>query len=248
MLVGVEGRYESPLEDADLEVIRWARIEAVKVSVLNNLNGVFTVFNPPTDRQYATKVQRAYCQGIRHFILHKQPNSMDYGYEEWWRTGQDFSEWWVDCVSRLRDRFPDIKMGLPAMKSGADNNLAQADSWDFFTQCESALDSADFYELSMRWTSWREMRQQLWRLDSYQLHYDKPIIITFSNPNSATPKSEKGDQYLSFYKELKGRDNIWAAFSFCISSPLKHHMFETWRGEQTGKPSIIAEIVKNRDF
>lgn len=241
MLIGAEGRYEGLLEVEDWEVIRTARLEAIKVSTLQDFRNLFVVYHPPTDLEYARKIQEAYKKGIRYFVLHQYPNHIDYGYEKWWRTGKAFSEWWVDNALQLKKVFPDAKIGVPAMKPGGDNELIQADSWQFFSECGRALMVSDFYELECAWNGWYEMRQQLCRVDSYCDRYEKPIAVTFYNCNSNVPKKEKAEQYVKFCEELKRHDKVFVAFVRRISSPKGTDRFYVLRGEQVGAPSVIAE-------
>lgn len=241
MLVGAEGRYDGLLEEQDWDTIRTARIEAIKVSALQDFKTLFVVYHPPTDLEYARKVQEAYKKGIRYFILHRYPNHIEFGFERWWRSGKVFSNWWADNVKALKRVFPEAKIGVPAMRPGGDSELVQADSWRFFSECGKALMISDFYELECSWNGWYEMRQQLCRIDSYCALYEKPVAVTFYNCNSNIPKLEKANQYVAFCEELKRHDKVFVAFVRRLSSPKETDKFYVLRGEQVGSPSIIAE-------
>jgi hypothetical protein len=248
MLVGAVGRYEEALEEQDWETIRVARLEALKVSVIEKLDNLLVVYHPPTNQQYAPRVQRAYNRGMRHFILHNHPNCIDDGYVKWWKDGQGFSAWWAENIIALRSRFPEAKFGLPAMLPGGESDSVQADSWFFFTECEKALEAADFYELECSWGDAYEMRQELYRVDSHCAHYEKPISVVFCNPRHKVSKAEKAEQYLQFCSELSTKEKVFAAFINMLSSSREADKFIVLRGEQVGAPSVIAERIGERDF
>jgi len=245
MIVGAEGRFQEQLQEQDWHTINVARLEALKVSVLGDYKDLFVIYHPETNMEYAKKVDAAYKAGIRYFILHNYPNHVDFGFERWWRTGHEFSGWWGEKALALKEYFDDSKIGLPTMFPGGDVELVQADSWRFFSECQKALSIADFYELECSWNNWYEMRQELCRVDSYCLHYDKPISITFYNSNSHVSKSEKVNQYLQFCEELKRHNKVFVAFVRRLSSAREIDKFLVLRGEQVGSPSVIARKMAN---
>ena len=76
---------------------------------------------------------------------------------------------------------------------------------------------------------------------------DKLLFVTeFSNPTEDTEARVKGQQYLEYYRRLRGIRGIGAAFSFVLSasSDFPH---EVWRTED-GKPRDICNLIGQRGF
>jgi hypothetical protein len=247
MEIGVVGRPNEPLQGADVNAMRLAKISAVKVSHLGLNEDFFTVYTPPSGDNYAKKVKEAYDQGVRWFLIHKYPNWQECGFGHYWHNGKEFARWWIDIWGQLISELPEAKIGVPAMKAGSSLGSHLADSEQFFEECFAAVNAAHFYELETKWGPRDEMKTCLWRIDTHiRLWPDKPLIVTFCNTNSGVAKEDKGRQYVEFYRRLEERPNVHAAFAYCISSSDKQDLYVTWRGEKGQKPNRIPEIVGQR--
>lgn len=244
MKLGVVGRYNKALEPADIEAIKVAQIEAVKVRHWTcPALDLFTVVQPPLNDSALSITETAYESGVRHFIVHRHPNTYACGLGTLWANGRECAEHWIGSCEILREMFPEIQVGFPALRYGGD--VWQIDAEDFWENCQDAVAFADFYEIECWWKNDQERRIQLWRIDSYQRFAPKkPIVITFANTNSAVPKRRKAEEYLEFYKELARREDILAGFCFCLSSEEIEHQYITWRSE--GGKMTIPKIIGGR--
>lgn len=247
MHYGVVGRNGEPLRQADITAMMLADVSAAKLDTLGKHDGLFVVFQPPSGDGYAPAVQEAYEKGIRWFLIHRHPNSMEHGLGTYWRNGKEFAEWWIDVWGALTQHFPEAKWGMPAMKPGEKIGTFQEDAEAFFAEAQSAVTAADFIEVECQWKTERERKIELWRLDSYMLrNTDKQFIVEFCNMNSNMSKEDKGFEYIKFYKALEER-GVHAAFSYCVSSA--HQLTSRcvcWCGEKAGLPTAIPKILGDR--
>lgn len=256
MKLGVCDRSGGPLEPADLNVIKLARIEAVRiVNIPDSLPDCHCFYNAPTNgvadadlfASFVTPLyQEAYDKGARYFTIHRTPNTEKNGYRVGWNNGVEYTKWWIEVYNALSTALPDCKWGFPAMEPGENIGTVQADAEKFIKECTEAIELADFYDVKWVWKTPGEIEVGLWRIDSYTLRFrDKPMVVLFNNANSTTPKTEKAEQYLHFYNELSDRNNVIAAFAYCISSTNPLDKYLTWRGE-SGNLNALPRIIGRR--
>jgi hypothetical protein len=72
------------------------------------------------------------------------------------------------------------------------------------------------------------------------------FITEFSNPEPATPKQVKGEQYARYYQHLRSIPGLGAAFSFVLSASSGFDS-ETWRLEDGAVTPIPALVGARRD-
>lgn len=254
MLVGAMGRQSEPLNDLDKDVITFAHLDIVQTSYNPTLSDTRLIYHPEADDKCALRVADAYDKGFRYFVIHQCPNSLGGGYREWWWDGKQYGAWWAGIVSQMKKHFPEAKFILPPFWYGRqDNSLFGSakkinEVWKLHSEAiYKAQDTADYYQLRAHWSQRGGMRQAIFRIDSYLAHFDIPVIVIFSNSSAIVSKEDKASEYLEFYRELNNRENVFAALSFCISSPLEEHKFETWRGE-SGALNEIPKVIRDRGF
>jgi len=245
-MLGAVSRLDGRIEQADIDAFAVAHVEAVKyhlVDTTSAINNYYSVLQVEAGDTMAPTIQDAYCKGMRRFILHKHPNSNRHGFGVYWRRGKDFGDWFKEATEKLDEYFPEAEWGFPAMRLGGDLGLHQADSEDFFEDALEGVNAADFVELENRWENRRGMRLALWRIDSYWRFIDKPFVVTFCNPKHIVRKETKAEQYVEFYKRLRVRGDILAAFCFCVSSSDFAYRYVTWRGEESKQAGIIPKTM-----
>ena len=127
-LVGVHGRADGPLAEADYGPINQARIEAVKLLTTAQPQNVdrLRADNPRVFilvRLFASfdgRVVRAdefaewmigdmapfYDRGLRYFEIHNEPNLRPEGWTQSWADGAAFGAWFIAVRNRLKQVYP----------------------------------------------------------------------------------------------------------------------------------------------
>ncbi len=243
-LVGAHGRIGAALDEEDLLVIEQARLEAVVVSLQDSAQTVerlrsrrpamFLMSRLTTDLasealspiQFVAGVQRKlrelYQAEIRYFELCPNPNLQDEGWGRSWQNGQAFASWFAEAASRLKDRFPELKLGFPGLSPGEPVPGKKADPLQFLEAADEATLLADWLGVNCYWTDLRGMESlaggRLYQ--EYRLRYPaKLLMITeFGNPSIELPAKPRAGQYLEFYRQVRDQPAIAAAFCFAISA------------------------------
>ncbi len=274
-LVGVHGRTDGSLEEADYRSIQTARVEAVKLlinaqpdnidrcrGVLHNPDLFFLarlfadfrdgrVVGPDEFAEWQkTDMERLYNKGVRYFEVHNEPNLHSEGYGACWRNGDGFEAWFLRVVEILRPLFPDARFGFPGCSPGEDVLGKRQAMWRFLDQCETAIAEADWIGVHCYWQDQAGMLSRAEGLSflEYQRNWpDKLIFITeFSNPAPGVDMQTKGKQYVHYFRTLRHRPGVGAAFSFVLSasSDFPHEVWRRENGEMTAVPALVG----SRDF
>ncbi|MFQ5943496.1 MAG: M23 family metallopeptidase [Anaerolineales bacterium] len=271
-LVGAHGRVGEALGEDDLRLIEAARLEALVIDLYEHADTLArlrelrpamflmarltTDFgeNPVSPRQFASILQKGidnlYGQDVRYFEVCPNPNLQSEGWGRSWSGGAGFGDWFVEATGRLHDRFPDAQLGFPGLSPGALVSGKREDQFHFLEGADAAVLNADWIGLNSYWTTANGMEQlsggQLY--EEYRLRYpDKLMIITeFGNPAASLSSEEKANQYLEFYRRLREKPGIGAAFAFTISSR-EGHASLAWRSS-SADPGPIARILGSRAF
>ncbi len=274
-LVGVHGRADGPLEEADYAPLEAARVEAVKLLVNaqpHNVDRCRALLDAPDlfllarlfadfrggrvvqAEQFAEwqkhDMERLYVKGMRHFEVHNEPNLNLEGYGACWRNGNEFEDWFLQVVDILRPLFPDARFGFPGCSPGERIHGRRQDVWSFLEQCELAIAEADWIGVHCYWTDEGGMRSRgdgLGFLEYQRRWPDKLLFITeFSNPSPQVDMHTKGRQYLEYYRLLRQHAGVGAAFAFVLSASADFP-HEAWRRED-GEMTVIPAIIGSRDF
>jgi len=263
-LVGIHARNDYHLAQADLDMIRIARLEAIKFLSFTDPIEAFRVrgINPdifivvrlysgeldsgkmqtPIDfvEERSPEIKGWLTQGVRDFEITNEPNSLceKYGL---FCSPENFCIWFEQVLTLFREQFPEAKFGFPGLSPPIDD-LAWLDG------CSSAIEAADWLGFHTYWHTWDDFVYWSKRYEQYHEKFpEKTIFVTeFSNP-SLGPEGEAIEQYLSFYKMLRGVPYIKAAMSFIQSSPDPRWHKEAWRYEG-GAFKPIVEALGARDF
>lgn len=271
-LVGVHGRADGPLQEADFGPINTARIEAVKLLTSAQAQNVdrLKTDNPRVFllvRLFASfdgRVVRSdefaqwmigdmapfYDRGIRHFEVHNEPNLRPEGWTQSWADGQQFAAWFIDVRNRLKQHYPDALLGFPGLSPGGDAPNLRQNALDFLTAADEGARAADWIGLHCYWVSEPEFNSAAGGLGyvEYRRRFpDKLLFITeFSSPTPTTDKATKGQQYVRYYQHLRSIPGLGAAFCFVLSSSSGFDT-EAWRAENGPVSEIPALVGARRD-
>jgi hypothetical protein len=263
-LVGIHARNDYHLAQADLDMIRIARLEAVKFLSFTDPIEALRVrrINPdifimvrlfsgeldsgkmqtPIDfvGKRSPEIKGWLAQGVRDFEITNEPNLLceKYGL---FCSPEGFCIWFERVLTLLREQFPEAKFGFPGLSPPIDD-LTWLDG------CSSAIEKADWLGFHAYWHTWDDFTYWSKRYEEYHARFsDKTIIVTEFSNQTLGPEGEAIEQYLEFYRRLRGVPYIKAAMSFIQSSPDPRWEKEVWRHED-GAFKLIVEAIRTRDF
>ena len=269
-LVGAHARVGAPLQDEDLDLIRLAKLEAVKLELNESLDTVerLRVLNPDillvirvasdfsseeiSAEQFFTSVEinlgRLYRSGIRYFEIHSNPNLQSAGWRRSWRDGLAFSQWFDKVSKMIRARFPEAKIGFPGLSPGGLVPGRRADDAQFLNEAETAVQKADWVGVNCYWTDQTSLKDGN-QGRSFEIYRNKLpgkllMITEFCNPIQGISDKTKSDQYLEFYRMVRSQPGIAAAFSYALSADQGHDAI-VWRSEESDG-SMFAERIGKR--
>lgn len=264
-VVGLHGRADGPLQDADFEVITTARIAVVKL--LSTAAGAdvdrlgrehpdiriivrcFADFRGRVitaadfARSMAGDLVPFYQRGIREYEIHNEPNLRDEGWGASWADGAGFGAWFSAVRLALSNTFPGCSWGWPGLSPGITDGQ-RTDSEQFMAAAGSHVDGADWIGQHCYWIDEQTYADAVHQVQLVHARFPgKPIYVTEFANQSAAPAADKAQQYLRFYRDLTGLAEVAFAFVASASSP----DFETqaWRDE-SGRLSAIPQIVGAR--
>ncbi len=274
-LVGVVGRLDGPLEPPDLEAVKVARVEAVRltsaaaledVDKLRQVNpDIFITVEitgsglsfPVTDRlikpeDFSPFIQNRlhsfYERGVRYFELLSRPNAPQ-GPGLSWQNGSEFGAWLAEVISRLRSPYPEARFGYPGLVRHSGEVDSQLEWQRFLEQSNRAIDAANWIAVRCQWTT-PELREspaggKLY--EDYKSRYpNKLLLITeFGNMDPYVSRDKKAAEYLGYYDQLRELNNIGAAFSSALSSGKSSFAPIVWRLED-GNLTEIPSIIGAR--
>lgn len=271
-LVGLHGRADGPNQEADFRVYQTARMEAVKltstarpeeVDRLKSINSnmfimvrLFADFRGRVVRSddfarwLEPDMRNFYNRGVRYFEIHNEPNLQIEGWKFSWQDGTQFNAWYLDVMNRLRGSFPDAKFGYPGLSPGGNVSGQRMDALAFLGQSDEAARRSDFVACHCYWVDEADMNRLTGGLnyEEYRRRYpDKLLFITeFSNPTEHTNLRTKAQQYVEYYRRLRNKPGIGAAFCF-LSSASAFFPHEAWRRED-GTLTEIPQVIGSRSF
>ncbi len=271
-LVGVHGRADGRMQEADWVAAQTARIEAVKllssaapedVDRARQLDRsmfimvrLFVDFRnrsvPPSDfaRFVEFDMGRFYQKGVRYFEVHNEPNLVPEGQGRTWTNGREFADWFLRVKGALLPKFPDAKFGWPGLSPGPTILGIRYNEDQFLRDAGKIVGQADFICCHCYWQNAAEQNTRIGGLNyqKYREQYpDKPLFITeFSNPNPNEAMAAKGQQYQRYYQNLRNVPGLAAAFSFVVSASADFP-HEVWRLENQ-QLTAIPGLVGQRPF
>jgi murein DD-endopeptidase MepM/ murein hydrolase activator NlpD len=272
-LVGVHGRVGGPLQDPDLAAAQRARVEAVKLmpgadtAIIDHLReidpNIFILARLSTDlvdgrviapeafvEQQNQDLESLYERGVRYYEIHHEPNLNLGGFGASWKSGDDFQVWFLDVIGLLRTRFPDARFGFPGCAPGEEIVGKREELWRFLGRCETAIEASDWLGVHCYWEDEQGIRSPEGGLTfaEYQRRWPHKLLFVteFGNVSPDSDSATKGRQYVEYYRDLRNRAGIAAAFSFVLSAS-EGYEHEVWRRED-GQMTAIPALVGDRQF
>lgn len=265
-LIGAHGRIDGPLNDDDFERVRRARLECVAVGVgepaanldrLREINPAMMIIGRVSSdlsgdavsaRRLVTAVQQPmavmYGAGVRYFELVPNANLESEGWGRSWPDGAGFAVWHTEVADRLRERFPEAKLGYPGLSPGDAVTGRRQSDLDFLETSQSAVVQADWIGVNCFWTDVAGMDglRQGRLYDEYRLRFPEKlqIITEFGNPSSAIDDAAKASQYLAYYARLREQPGIAAALCYALGANSGYQAL-AWTER-------IAEAIGSRQF
>ncbi len=271
-LVGLHGRADGPMQEADWSLVQSARIEALKLtssaspedvdrarSINPDMFVMVRLFADFRNRlvqaaEFARWVEhdmdRFYDKGVRYFELHNEPNLTPEGFGLSWRSGHDFGQWMLEAMAQLKAKFPEAKLGWPGLSPGPTVEGMRVDDRSFLNSAGDLIGQADWIACHCYWQSEDMMFSAEGGLGYHAYRERWPgkllFITEFSNTAPGVDWQVKGNQYLKYYRHLRPHTGLGAAFSF-VASASSNFPNEIWRYED-GRSTPIAAIVGRRSF
>jgi hypothetical protein len=186
-LIGLHGRSDGELAAPDYEVVRSAKLEAVKltshatpatVERLRQINpNVFILIRPLVDFNQAGGGTRSvsprnffdwtaddldrllsYDPALRYVEIHNEPNVTLEGLTANWADGYEFGQWFLEVLNLYRRRFPDALFGFPGLSPGPTSPaVGRFSSELFIQQAAQAAQQADWVGIHAYWVNEREL-------------------------------------------------------------------------------------------
>jgi hypothetical protein len=271
-LVGVHGRVGGDFSEIDFDIVSLARVEAVKLEMgvskktverLRKINpALFLTLRLSAEfsggavsvddflSRVKSEVGRLYRLGVRFFEVISSPNLQVGGWNRSWQTGWEFSTWFMKVVSQLRQEFPEGRFGFPGLSPGRSMSGWRADADQFLSEAEEAVEFSDWVGVQCYWRDKTGMKslEDGKRYEIYRRRFPaKLLFITeFQNTSTRVEPTIKGQEYLDYYRMLRGFPGLGAAFAYAISAAESHHA-NVWRSED-GSINEIPQIVGQLEF
>lgn len=270
-LLGLHARIGGPMEEADWAVVREVGVEALKFDctaasgdidrartinpdmfVLVQISTRFDL-RPLSARAFVARVRenvrRYYEQGVRFFEVHDEPNLTVQGYGTSWRSGEEFGDWFLDVVGRLRAEFPEARFGWPGLSAAPTTSGIRVDHRAFLESAGGAVQQADWIGCHCHWHGADDLLSEEGGL-LYRLYRDewpgKLLLITeFSNPSPYVSAQAKGEQVAEFLNLIEQSGDVGAAFGFVVSAA-QNYPYEQWRTEDGALTPIARAVAARR--
>ena len=269
-LVGLGGRVGGAMQDADFEVIAEAKIEAVRIERdtptrtilrLREINDemflMAELFYLPEDGEWSAEgwleavrpeLHRLYADNVRYFGIQRLPNVSQFGWNRFWHSGERFASWWLEVYQALREDYPEARFGFPGVLPGGQVAGRRLDAQVFLDGADPALMAADWLGVVCYWENeaGREAQSGGRFYEVLRERYpEKLLFITeFGNTSLGVKAAARGQEYLSYYQELKQAAGIGAAFAQVVSAASGYDAL-VWRSE-AGAANEVVGVVGGR--
>ncbi len=185
-LIGLHGRTDGELQDADYPIVARAHLEAVKLTshatlaTVQRLRAInpkmFILIRPlesfqdggqPRPVTPAQFVERTLPDlgrlvdadpSLRYVEIHNEPNLRSEGLGGSWNDGAGFGDWFLEVLALYRRQFPEARFGFPGLSPGPTSAaVGRMDAEVFLSQAEAAAQQADWIGLHAYWVNEKEI-------------------------------------------------------------------------------------------
>jgi len=270
--VGVHGRNDYQYHGRDFDLIREARIEAIKMmsfnppDVFHRLRDVnpdlyfivrlyddrINVGYHPTPAEFTDKfvpIMRQLQPYATKFEVHNEPNHLQkiegWGQED--HYAHDFNAWFLEVYDRLKQACPWASLGFPGLA------IPHRDL-EWVEICRPAVKRADWLGVHCYWqnpsfTEGNHMAD-FWGLRFRYYHEkfpDQQIEITeFGNSNGQSgypvDPHKIAQEYADYYQELFKYPYLLSASAFILSAPQTEWQIFVWRQENGHFQPIVTAL------
>jgi hypothetical protein len=270
--VGAHGRIGGILAKEDIDAIKTARLEAVKISLEESKETIDILqadnpdmflmaridspswHEPVRVDEFLKKIEadvgRLYRLGIRYFEVLANPNLIGKGWTRSWQDGREFGRWFMQLLEQLRERYSKARFGFPGLSPGRMLIGHRMGVEEFMEGAADAAATADWIGVNCHWVDGERLSAELGGMGfkEYRARYPKKLmmITEFSNPAADVGADEKAVQYLDFYREIRSQSGIGAAFALSISAEEGHECV-VWRNGRNSS-GAIAKTIGARKF
>ncbi len=158
------------------------------------------------------------AEGITALELPPWPDSVEGGLGTAWGDGAAFAERFLRLRAALRERFPNLAVGFPALAALTPAPPCPAASPGFVEAAMPALRAADWVALRPFWRGWEALRATDGVLRFLPALFDRLsegryLITAFGNPDPHCSADERGAQVAEFLRLMRQYDGVEAAFA-----------------------------------
>ncbi len=277
-LIGLHGRGDGELLGGDVDVMRRARVEAVKltshasgasIKALKGINpGIFVVVRPimsfndngralhvtPEHFVSATvnDLQRLFDTdpSIQYIEVHNEPNLTIEGLGGAWHTGGEFANWFDRVVQLYRERWPDKKYGFPGISPGVLNHVRLIDMRQFLVDASLSAARADWIAVHGYWGNDREMTDKDggFTWQTYRQFFPDKLLMITEFGNPGQAKSLVANQYSRYYGILRHVAGLGGAFAYLSSISDRAESVRWAWRDEDGLDMGIADEIGLRRF
>ena len=277
-LIGLHGRGDGEMQGSDLDVVRRARLEGIKltshatgasIKALKSINpGLFIMLRPIMsfdDGGRARNIsaddfvsgtvndmQRLFDAdpAIQFIEVHNEPNLRTEGLGGAWSNGREFASWFDRAVQLYKQRWPDKKYGFPGLSPGPLNNDRAVDLKQFLGEAALSAARADWLAVHGYWSTEREMTDNNggFTWKIMREFFPDKLLLITEFGNPAQPKHLVAEQYARYYGILRHVSGLGGAFAYIVSTS---NRFESGRWawrDEDGLDMGIADTVGQRRF
>ena len=277
-LIGLHGRGDGEMQGGDFDLVRRARLEAVKltshatgttVKALKAINpNMFIIVRPimsfdeggrarnisPEDfvGGTAADMQRIFEADptINYIEVHNEPNLNIEGLGGAWNNGREFAAWYDRVVQLYKERWPFKKYGFPGLSPGPINNQRLIDYKQFLSDAALSAARADWVAVHGYWSSEREMTDSNggFTWRTVRQFFPDKLLIITEFGNPLESKPVVAEQYARYYGMLRHVPGLGGAFAY-ISSISDRRESARWAWrDEDGKDLGIADVIGSRRY
>jgi hypothetical protein len=276
-LIGLHGRGDGELQEADYNVFAAGRIEAAKLTSHATARTVQRLLdiNPRmyimvraissfdnggqprrisadefADITIADLARTVDGQRVRDVEIHNEPNLTQEGLGGSWNNGTEFAQWWLRVRDRYRQAFPFARFGFPGLSPGFAVPGVRYDSDLFLDEAVAAAREADWLGVHAYWVVSSQLSDPNtgFQYLRFRARYPGKLLYITEFGTPLLSKPEQAQQYSQYYAMLRHEPGLGAAFSYIVSTSNSEQSPKwAWRAED-GSDNGIAGVIGARTY